>query len=1126
MTPPDNELLRQFVTEGSEGAFALLVERHLALVYSAALRQLNGDGGGAEDVAQSVFLDLVRKAQELSNRTNLAGWLYTATRFKATAHQRAEFRRKRHEEEASVMNELLANPELDWERVRSVIDDAMHDLSEADREALLARYFESQPLAAVAIRLGVRENAARMRVERALEKLENSLKRRGIASTSAALAAALGHQAIHAAPVGLAARVTQAAMGLVPPGAPTVAPVVTAGTVIAFLTFMTRTKIKALVGIGLLLLLGTGLVRSQLSSRVKESASANERGTTNSTAEVATPISSNGVIRAPGDSEGHETTNTLRTRQIQLTFLAEDSGKPVPGVQVEMRSYQSGAAAGGTFTAIRNGTCVVEYRTNTVELELTSRVDDFADTHLAWSLKRGESIPDTYTVRLIRPVRIGGMVIDADGQPVANAEVGFNHEDEPGSARRPENHEFGWIAIASDAAGHWEINRIAEEMIHRIYGSATHPEHVGSPMVFLGKDLVAASDARAGKLTFRMGRPVTVTGRVVDEKGSGVSGAKVSVGHVGESGRREGTSDGDGGFAIRGCPPTVSLLSAEAEGYAATTRKVDLKADTGPYKLVLKIGKLLRIHLINRKGQPVAGAQLWLDTFNGGGLNSGDDPQFPIQAEVTLKTDANGDVEWSSAPDTELTFAIQAAGYMGKNSYRVRPDGQIHTATLDPALTIRGTVTDSKTGKAIPKFRIVCGWPQKSGLLTERPFWSPLDRFWLNFSGGSYEHTFEEGVVAGDTNPGYLLKFEAEGYASWVSRTIRADEGDVQIDAQLRPSPSIPITVIGPDGQPAANAQVGLVTAGGAVELSGIVFNPHNLTGATRVTTDAQGMFSLPSDESVEWIVVAHPTGFARAPAGSLTGSGTLSLAPWARLDGNLFRAGQPNPDQSIVLSSPIPPTGPLRLDRQSYLASTDGDGHFIFPLVPPGSWDVSRRVQFNAQGWMEIRMTNLTFGSGQNIAITLNSGGNRVAARLQLPPPPSSGPWQVYGALTIPLIIPAEVQNDPAAMARWQLSPDHARAVGAQRSFPFSRQPDGSYVADEVDGGTYWAEFYAYPPESDSATGSAGAGPTTPQPVFVGRLANVRVPNTPASGEIQIGPVTFVAGSIAPAPSAPAGGK
>ena len=153
---PDNELLQRYVKEGSDAAFAELVQRHLSLVYSTALRQAGGDAHLAHDVSQMVFTALARKAASLSNRPALAGWLYLATHHAAAQWVRSDRRRKTHEQEAHIMHESLSSSATatDWDRVRPVIDDAMRALNDTDREAVLLRFFERRPFAYTAINGG------------------------------------------------------------------------------------------------------------------------------------------------------------------------------------------------------------------------------------------------------------------------------------------------------------------------------------------------------------------------------------------------------------------------------------------------------------------------------------------------------------------------------------------------------------------------------------------------------------------------------------------------------------------------------------------------------------------------------------------------------------------------------------------------------------------------------------------------------------------------------------------------------------------------------------------------------------------------------------------------------------
>jgi len=208
----DATLLRRYAEARSESDFAELVRRHLNLVYSAALRQVNGDAHLAQDVTQLVFTDLARKAAQLAGHRVLAGWLFTSTRFAAAKLVRGEQRRRTREQEAELMQEPDPTAALDWERVRPVLDEALAELDERDREAILLRYLEGHDFSAVGAKLALSDNAARMRVDRAVDKLRGLLARRGVTSTAAALALTLANQAVVAAPSGLAATVTGAAI--------------------------------------------------------------------------------------------------------------------------------------------------------------------------------------------------------------------------------------------------------------------------------------------------------------------------------------------------------------------------------------------------------------------------------------------------------------------------------------------------------------------------------------------------------------------------------------------------------------------------------------------------------------------------------------------------------------------------------------------------------------------------------------------------------------------------------------------------------------------------------------------------------------------------------------------------
>ena len=205
-------LLAEYARNGSDAAFRELVTRYVDLVYSTALRLVKSDTHRAEDVAQTVFVDLARKARTLPEDVKLGGWLHRDTCLVAGHTMRSERRRQSRERQAVEMYALQNHSEADFSRVAPILDEAINELGEEDRTAILLRFFEQHDFRSVGQALGSNEDAARMRVTRALEKLANLLKRRGVTASSGALTVVLGANAVQAAPVGLAVTISTAAL--------------------------------------------------------------------------------------------------------------------------------------------------------------------------------------------------------------------------------------------------------------------------------------------------------------------------------------------------------------------------------------------------------------------------------------------------------------------------------------------------------------------------------------------------------------------------------------------------------------------------------------------------------------------------------------------------------------------------------------------------------------------------------------------------------------------------------------------------------------------------------------------------------------------------------------------------
>jgi RNA polymerase sigma factor (sigma-70 family) len=312
----DSQLLRDFAEHRSEEAFAELVRRHLDFVHSAA-RRLVRDELLAQDVTQGVFAALAENAATLIPHPVLSGWLHRTARNLAAQTIRTDVRRQAREQEAAIMQNLLAvEPETHWENVAPLLDEAMDELPEPDRHALLLRYFERKSAREMAETLGISEEAAQKRCRRALEKLRDYFVRQGVPVGTAGLVAGISVHAVEAAPVGLAATISAA-------GLLSGASITTTTASVAAQTIAMTTLQKSLVVATLTCAVGIALYQGmQASAARKEAAALRWQASLSSAA--SNELAQLGGLRATVDSlqsENAKLTAALAKAREQNTQL-------------------------------------------------------------------------------------------------------------------------------------------------------------------------------------------------------------------------------------------------------------------------------------------------------------------------------------------------------------------------------------------------------------------------------------------------------------------------------------------------------------------------------------------------------------------------------------------------------------------------------------------------------------------------------------------------------------------------------------------------------------------------------------------------------------------------------------
>ncbi len=258
----DNQLLRAYADQKTEAAFAVLLRRHLDFVYSAALRMVR-DSHTAQDVTQGVFMALSQNAGALAAHPLLAGWLHRTTQNIAAQTVRTEIRRRLREQHAATMNDSsLENSDAVWEEVLPILDTALSELNSRDRDALLLRFFQRKTAREVGAALDIGEDAAQKCLTRALERLREILRRRGVSVGAPALGTAISANAIQSAPAEISASISATVAAI---HASAHLPSIATATKVIAMTAFQKTTVALIVAAAL----GAAIYEAREASRIR-----------------------------------------------------------------------------------------------------------------------------------------------------------------------------------------------------------------------------------------------------------------------------------------------------------------------------------------------------------------------------------------------------------------------------------------------------------------------------------------------------------------------------------------------------------------------------------------------------------------------------------------------------------------------------------------------------------------------------------------------------------------------------------------------------------------------------------------------------------------------------------------
>ncbi|MBL9127111.1 MAG: carboxypeptidase regulatory-like domain-containing protein [Verrucomicrobiales bacterium] len=658
-------------------------------------------------------------------------------------------------------------------------------------------------------------------------------------------------------------------------------------------------------------------------------------------------------------------------RDVLLFVVDSVSGEPIADATVHHRvgSFEELLEEGPSLRTDSRG--VVSLRCPSTAMVWIAGVTaaNYAPRFVHFDPYRGESIPDSYTLRLTKVDRpVGGRVQDSDGRPIEGVELEVRFlSGESHSHREPAREGVGTFSMGgtplarTDADGRWTSTSIPRE--HPGFSiRAFHPEFVPAKVVEFGPGTLSAAEGvdaetalREGRLSTILARGVSVEGFVLDADGGPVADAELVHAPLSDQERRIRSSP-DGSFRWPHVPEGPFSFVATAKGHAPVQERIDARPDLGPVRVRLGRTASLRLRVVDPDGHAIPGVRAVAEGWDGAGF-------FWIG-----KTDADGRAEWKDAPEGEtVRMSLLLPGSTDARERSSVADGLEHEIVVPPPVTIRGRVTDAASGLPLAAFRAIEGDPG-------------------GWRRGETRHG-RDGVLVltlGRSEPPFRVRVEAEGYLPVVLEDL----------AEWPPVLEVPMTradasravhglVLDPAGNPAPGVRVDRMPSKNAIVRLARRTLAARETSAHATLTAADGRFRMPPESEGDLVVAVGESGIASARIVDPTRSPTIHLQAWGRLEGTVDR-GLLGPEAPSVW---IQPAGNLEITwlPDPPWVTPDTEGRFAFEALPPGEAFVELRAKGTNEG-RHARRIHILPGSTTDVRI--GDDGPRVRGRLHLVAP------------------------------------------------------------------------------------------------------------------------------------------
>lgn len=825
-------------------------------------------------------------------------------------------------------------------------------------------------------------------------------------------------------------------------------------------------RIQWIVAAAVVAVIGTSQLRSQPDAPAPPAADAG-------TSPKKTPNENSGK---PGDEDA----DGLRGMEI---MVRDANGAPIEGVNLRLgiwdlpgqrekreqplpKDYRTDANGRATITIPRR---LLILRLWPSKKGYVPQFKNFAKgTH-----DEGRRIPKRYEFVLAKATRIGGVVADGAGQPVAGVKVEVSVDvDSPVWAVETRPIVSRWLngekPVVTDAEGKWFIANAPAKLAGRDYRfrlKFTHGDYISDSRwgEQQEKQRLTTEMLRRGDAKMILQRGVSITGSVADYSGKPVTkglviwdddpylGDAAYETHIGKDGR----------FKTPPLRPGEYPVTVVAQGFKPELRKVKVGPSMPEVDFELPLGSWLSMKVVGPEGKPIPRAYVNVTGWRGlKSLYNHKHPNVP-ESGIPRHADAKGVYVWDWAPDDAVSYYVSAKGYNSSTvTLTPTPDG--HVVQLTRPLMISGRVTDSATGKPVRKFNVIPVTEFRPNFLTT------TFREQMPGRDGAYEFKMP---VNSEREYHYRVRVEAAGYRSAIGgQKFARGDGKVTQDFSLEPVTAALGKVVDEDGNPAANAAV----IEGSPSIIPHVSNNRLGWSERQLKTSGDGSFKLAASSEPVRIRVIHKAGFAEKlwePGGAV---GTIELQPWARVAGRLLHDGMPIADEVIHFYPVIRrQLGEARF-QDSYYTKTDADGRFEFPQLPP----IAGTIRASLGPWRPSLLTSsqaipLDLRPGDNRTVTLGGEGVAVTGRVIATGRGNASlnkNWSLNYLIRRDqgIELPAEFPKlgfnpEEPVQASWFLEPGHYDWLATRQNHFVRLAPDGRLRISGVTPGAYDLIFRLY---------------------------------------------------------------